>query len=84
MNKLVFCACLLVVSCLAQPAISAEPMTLDSFVRNFNYETRKDMKCTGKELLALLAKNEAVLIDIRFPEEQQAWGMNFAMKIPLN
>jgi len=83
-NKLVFCACLLVVSCLAQPAISAEPMTLDSFVRNFNYETRKDMKCTGKELLALLAKNEAVLIDIRFPEEQQAWGMNFAMKIPLN
>ena len=84
MNKLVFCACLLVVSCLARPAISAEPMALDSFVRNFNYETRKDMKCTGKELLALLAKNEAVLIDIRFPEEHQAWGMNFAMKIPLN
>ena len=84
MNKLVLCACFLVVSCLARPAIAAEPMTLDNFVRTFNYETRKDMKCTGKELLALLAKNEAVLVDIRFPEEQRTWGMDFALKIPLN
>ena len=32
----------------------------------------------------MLAKNEAVLVDIRFPDEQQAWGTSFALKIPLN
>ena len=84
MIKVAFCACFLVASCFARPAIAAEPMTLENFVQTFNYETRKDMKCTGKELLALLAKNEAVLVDIRFPEEQRTWGMDFALKIPLN
>lgn len=84
MNKIIIYACLFVLSCFAKPAISAETITLENFVRTFNYETRTDMKCTGKELLALLAKNEAVLIDIRFPEEQRAWGMGFAMKIPLS
>jgi rhodanese-related sulfurtransferase len=84
MKNIVVTACLLGAICFARPAISAETISLEKFVRTFNYETRKDMKCSGKELLALLAKNEAVLVDIRFPEEQQAWGVDFAMKIPLN
>lgn len=70
--------------CLAQPAVAAEPMSLDTYVREFNYETRKMMKCSGKELLTMLIKKEAVLVDIRFPEEHQAWGPSFALKIPLN
>lgn len=84
MKNITIAACLLGILCIAQPAIAAETISLENFVRAFSYETRKDMKCSGKELLVLLAKNEAVLIDIRFPEEQQAWGMEFAMKIPLN
>jgi len=76
--------CILGMLILTQRAIAAEPTSLDNFVKSFSYETRKDMKCSGKELLALLIKNEAVLVDIRFPEEQQAWGAGFALKIPLN
>jgi len=77
-------ACLLGLLCLAQPAVAAEPVSLDTYVREFDYETRKMMKCSGKELLSMLVKKEAVLVDIRFPEEQQAWGPSFALKIPLN
>jgi|GEM_PF-214692 len=69
---------------LAGQTATLEPQSLDTYVREFNYESRKLMKCTGKELLALLIKKEAVLVDIRFPEEQQAWGPSFALKIPLN
>lgn len=84
MKKLVLLAGLLLAPCLAASGLAGEPVALDSFVRNFTYETRKDMKCSGKDLLSLLAKNEAVLVDIRFPEEQQAWGPGFGLKIPLN
>ena len=77
-------ACLLGLLAVAGPAIAAEPMSLDTYVHEFDYETRKLMKCSGKELLAMLIKKEAVLVDIRFPEEQQAWGPSFALKIPLN
>ena len=77
-------ACLLGLLAVAGPAVAAEPISLDTYVREFDYETRKLMKCSGKELLALLIKKEAVLVDIRFPEEQQAWGPSFALKIPLN
>ncbi len=68
----------------ARPALAQEPMSLDAYVRDFDYETRKTMKCSGKELLAMLVKKQAVLVDIRFPEEQRAWGPGFALKIPLN
>lgn len=84
MQTLIILAALLLAPCLSAPALAGEPVALESFVRNFTYETRKDMKCSGKELLSLLAKNEAVLVDIRFPEEQQAWGPGFGLKIPLN
>lgn len=69
---------------LARPAVAGEPVSLEAYVRGFDYETRTLMKCTGKELLAMLVKKQAVLVDIRFPEEQQAWGPSFALKIPLN
>lgn len=69
---------------LARPAAAGEPVSLEAYVRGFDYETRKEMKCSGKELLSMLVKKQAVLVDIRFPEEQQAWGPSFALKIPLN
>lgn len=84
MKRSFLAASLFVLLCLAQPAAAAEPMSLDTYVREFDYETRKMMKCSGKELLSMLVKKEAVLVDIRFPEEQQAWGPSFALKIPLN
>lgn len=77
-------AFLLGLLCLTQPAAAAEPVSLDTFLTEFNYETRTMMKCSGKELLTMLIKKEAVLVDIRFKEEQEAWGPSFALKIPLN
>ncbi len=83
-RMLLLAGCLLCLFVLAKPAAALEPVSLDTFLTEFNYETRKMMKCSGKELLAMLVKKEAVLVDIRFKEEQEAWGPSFALKIPLN
>ena len=62
--------------------ISAD--TLDDYLTGFTYQERKDMKIGSKELVNLLKKGEAQLVDIRFPEEFAAWSMGFAVNIPLN
>lgn len=56
---------------------------LDDYMLNFDYESRKEMKLTSAEITQLLVDGEAILVDIRFEEEQQAWGMPFALKMPL-
>jgi rhodanese-related sulfurtransferase len=57
---------------------------LDDYLTGFTYQERKDMKIDSKELVKLLEKGEAQLVDIRFPEEFAAWSMGFAVNIPLN
>jgi rhodanese-related sulfurtransferase len=57
---------------------------LESYVKNFDYPARKEMKASSKQLIDWLEDGKAVLVDIRFREEQQAWGMGFGLKIPLN
>ncbi|MCX5875551.1 MAG: rhodanese-like domain-containing protein [Deltaproteobacteria bacterium] len=56
----------------------------DEYLAGFTYQERKAMKIESKELVELLQKGEAQLIDIRFPEEFAAWRMGFAKNIPLN
>jgi len=63
---------------------SAQDSAFDGFLTRFDYETRADMKIGSKKLLAWLAEGKAVLVDIRFPEETQAWKMGFGLFIPLN
>lgn len=58
--------------------------TLETYMSSFDYDSRLEMKVHSKKLIDLLEDGEAVLIDIRFKEEQQAWGPSFALKIPLN
>lgn len=74
---------LLIISC-AAPLAAAEPISLDTYLRGYNYESRKEMKATSKQALELIEDGKAVLVDIRFKEEQQAWSMGFGLKIPLN
>jgi rhodanese-related sulfurtransferase len=62
----------------------AEPITLDNYLLGYNYESRKEMKATSKQALDWLEDGKAVLVDIRFTEEQQAWSTGFGLKIPLN
>ena len=56
----------------------------DTYLQNFDYKARKEMKITTYEMLELVAHNKAQLIDIRFKEEFEAWSMGFAKNIPLN
>ncbi|NPA14304.1 MAG: hypothetical protein GXN97_03870 [Aquificae bacterium] len=42
---------------------------LDDFIKNFDYETRRNMKIKASQLLELLEEGKALLVDVRFPEE---------------
>jgi rhodanese-related sulfurtransferase len=66
------------------PAAFAAESEFDAFLSRFDYETRADMKMDSKRLLQLLSDKKAVLVDIRFREETQAWKMGFGLFIPLN
>ena len=56
----------------------------DSYLRNFDYQERKDMKIQREELLDLYAKKVVQIVDIRFQEEHDAWHIGFGDHIPLN
>lgn len=56
----------------------------DTYLKNFDYKARKEMKISTYEMLELVANKEAQLIDIRFKEEFEVWSMGFAKNIPLN
>ena len=56
---------------------------LDNLLYNFNYETRKEMKVSSEQMVQLLQDKKAILVDIRFREEQDAWQMHYALKLPL-
>lgn len=56
---------------------------LDTFLTDFNYESRKEMKVSSEEIVELLGNNQAILLDIRFEEEQASWQMDYALKMPL-
>jgi rhodanese-related sulfurtransferase len=58
--------------------------TLEEYISSFDYNSRTEMKVHSKKLIDLLEDGKAVLVDIRFKEEQQAWGPSFALNIPLN
>lgn len=57
---------------------------LDDYLNNYDYERRKVMKISNEQLVSLISNDSAVLVDIRFKEEQLAWAMDYALKIPLN
>jgi rhodanese-related sulfurtransferase len=78
-----FVLAVLLLVCL--PAIGmASDNKLETYIRGFDYDARIEMKVKSEKLLDLLEDGKAVLVDIRYKEEQQAWGPSFALKIPLN
>ena len=69
----------------ALPAlVLAEPISLENYLLGYTYESRTTMKASSKQTIDWLEDGKAVLVDIRFPEEQQAWSTGFGLKIPLN
>ena len=43
----------------------------DTYLQNFDYKARKEMKISTYEMLELVANNKAQLIDIRFEEDDR-------------
>lgn len=61
----------------------AQELTLEEYLLNYDYESRKEMKINSEELIHLIKSGAVQLIDIRFEEENEAWRMPFAQSIPL-
>ncbi len=62
---------------------TAQELSLENYLLDYNYEARTDMKIRSKELARLLKDDKAQLIDIRFEEEYRSWNMPIAINIPL-
>lgn len=62
----------------------ANATDFDTYLKNFDYKARKDMKIKTYEMLNLVEEGKAQVIDIRFPEEAKTWSLGFAKNIPLN
>ena len=74
-------------ACPAQPQAPPQNQQLfgfEQYLLDFDYAERRDMKISSKNLVKLLKEKKAVLVDIRFKEEQAAWTMGFGLHIPLN
>jgi len=63
-----------------------ETTTVDfgTYLGQFDYEERSNMKIRTVEMLVALEENDAVLVDIRFPDEYEAWHIKGSINIPLN
>ena len=85
MKRITLQVCLLLMIVQFNPALSlAADSGFDDFLGSFDYEVRDDMKIDSKDLVTLLARGKAVLVDVRFTEEVAAWRTGFALNIPLN
>ena len=56
----------------------------DEYLKNFDYKAIKEMKIRTVEMLNMVEDGTAQVIDIRFPDEYEAWHMGFAKNIPIN
>jgi len=57
---------------------------LEKYISDFNFDSGKAMKIDSKTLIALLKEGRAQLVDIRFPQEYEAWRVGPSVNIPLN
>ena len=78
-----FTFALLTMLMLSNTSLANDKM-LEDYIKSYDYDARLEMKSSSKKLIDLLEDGKAVLVDIRFKEEQQAWGPSFALQIPLN
>ncbi len=65
-------------------ASAADGVTFENYLKRFDYQERKDMKIGIPEMLQLYKQGKVQIIDVRFPEEHQAYSFGFIKSIPLN
>jgi len=61
-----------------------QSVSFEEYLKSFDYKERKNMKIDIPEMLALYKQGTVQIIDIRFPEEHQAYSFGFIKNIPLN
>ena len=69
---------------MAPAAYAVETVTFENYLKAFDYQERKDMKIGIPEMLQLYRQGKVQIIDVRFPEEYQAYSFSFIKNIPLN
>jgi len=85
MKRFAITFCLIVLAMYGSgPVTYAAETEFDAFLKGFNYDVRDDMKIHSKELVQLLTKGKAILVDVRFKEEVAVWSFGPALNIPLN
>lgn len=57
---------------------------LDTFIENFDIQAISEMKLSNEQILEYIIADKVILLDIRFPEEQDAWSFEFAQKVTLS
>src|SRR5665647_3397593 len=77
----VFISLLMVNTLFAQDLKS---VSFDEYLKAFDYKERKNMKVEIPEMFELYKQGAIQVIDIRFPEEYQAYSFSFIKNIPLN
>ena len=80
----IFWTTLLTCFLMGMPVLAAEPVTFDNYLRSFDYRERSAIKIGIQEMLNLYKQEQVQIVDIRFPEEYQAWRFGFMKNIPLN
>jgi len=66
------------------PIYAGESLSFENYLKSFDYRERSNMKINIPEMLKLYKQGAIQIIDIRFPEEYQAWRFGFIRNIPLN
>lgn len=80
--KKIFLGLVLISSFLFSSDLS--PKNFDEYLKSFDLKERNDMKIKSVDMLNMIENGTAVLIDIRFREEFEAWNLPFSKNIPLN
>ena len=80
--KKIFLGLVLISSLLFSSDLS--PKNFDEYLKSFDLKERNDMKIKSVDMLNMIENGTAVLIDIRFREEFEAWNLPFSKNIPLN
>jgi len=65
-------------------AAELKKVSFEEYLLTFDYKERSEMKIRTPDMLALVEENKALLVDIRFPDEYEAWHIAGSVNIPLN
>lgn len=65
-------------------AVELKKVSFEEYLSKFDYKERENMKIKTPDMLALVEEGKAILVDIRFKEEFEAWHIGASINIPLN